>query len=99
MSMTNGSARTIRASADIGGYDSYDINTVVFDLDGTLVKDGSWTALFRSVGASKEHADMFRRYMAGEFESYMEWSEEACGVLREKGLTKDLFHDVLNGAP
>lgn len=96
MSAKYGSAKIIRSSADIG-YDG--INTVVFDLDGTIVKGGSWPTLFRAMGASNEHADLLRRYMAGEFKSYMEWSDEACSVLKEKCLTKNLFYEVINGAP
>lgn len=85
-----------RASADIG---YVGVNTVVFDLDGTLVKGGSWPALFGAMDAADEHEAMLRKYLAGGFESYMDWSKEACGVLSRKGLTRSSFYEVINSAP
>jgi len=96
MSIKYGSDKIIRSSADIG---AYGINTVVFDLDGVLVKGGSWPEVFKSIGASKEHSDMLSTYRAGGFQSYMDWTDHACMALKDKGLTKNLFYRVLGRIP
>lgn len=84
---------------------------VFFDMDGVLVdvsnyqesgtKVGvsTWHAVFDSLGILDEHRRLKERFKAGEFSSYMEWTDEACRVLQAYGLTADKFSEIINRQP
>lgn len=74
------------------------VDTVFFDLEGTLVRGSSWPALFAAHDAAKERENLISRYVSGELSSYMDWSEEACKILRAKGMTKRSFYKVMGNA-
>jgi phosphoserine phosphatase len=84
------------SSADIN---HVGINTVIFDVDGTLVNGASWPMLFGKVGARKEHKELLGKFQRGEYKSYTDWSTDACEVLIKKGLTRRDFYKMINSAP
>jgi phosphoserine phosphatase len=81
---------------------------VFFDMDGVLIdvskyqESGSkvgvstWHAVFDSLGIIDEHQRLKEKFKAGKFPSYMEWTDEACKVLRAHGLTKDKLLKIIN---
>jgi phosphoserine phosphatase len=81
---------------------------VLFDLDGviferpwnessdTMVAVSTWNLLFRRLGAYNEHERLKNKFKRGGFKSYNEWTNEACRVLQRKGLTKQIFYEVIN---
>ena len=81
---------------------------VFFDMDGVLVdvsnyqESGSkvgvstWHAVFDSLGIIAEHQRLKEKFKAGEFPSYMEWTDEACNVLKAHGLTKGKLLRIIN---
>ena len=81
---------------------------VLFDLDGVIfrrpwnesadntVAVSTWDLLFRRLGAYDEHERLKNKFKNGEFKSYNEWTKEACRVLQKRGLTKQIFYEVIN---
>jgi len=81
---------------------------VIFDVDGTLVnasdyqgdhnKAGidTWHLVFNSLGILDEHQRLKDKFKAGEYPSYMEWTDEACRVLKAHGLTEEKFLEIIN---
>jgi len=81
---------------------------VFFDMDGVLVdvskyqEGGSkvgvstWHSVFDGLGVIDEHQRLKEKFKAGKFPSYMEWTDEACKVLKTHGLTKDEFLKIIN---
>ncbi len=84
---------------------------IFFDMDGVLIdvsdyqESGSkvgvstWHAVFDSLGILNEHQRLKEMFKSGEFPSYMEWTDEACKVLKERGLTKKKFLETINDRP
>lgn len=84
---------------------------IFFDMDGVLVdvsnyqENGSkvgvsaWHVVFDSLGILDEHRRLKERFKAGEFHSYMEWTDEACKVLKSHGLTEEKFSEIINRQP
>jgi phosphoserine phosphatase len=69
---------------------------VFFDMDGVLVDVSSWRAVFDGLGIPDEHQGLKERFKAGEFSSYVEWTDEACRVLQVHGLTADRFSEIIS---
>jgi phosphoserine phosphatase len=82
---------------------------VSFDMDGLLIKlprhcredsnklgAGMWDIVFNDLGIPGEHKRLKNRYLAGEFPSYMEWTDEACKILKANGLTREKFSEIIN---
>jgi len=63
---------------------------------GNKVGASTWHAVFESIGILEEHQRLKERFQAGEFPSYMEWTDEACKVLQTHGLTKRKFIQAIN---
>lgn len=84
---------------------------IFFDMDGVLIdvsnyqESGSkvgvstWHVVFDSLGILDEHRRLKERFKAGEFSSYMEWTDEACKVLKKHGLTEAKFSEIINRQP
>jgi HAD superfamily phosphoserine phosphatase-like hydrolase len=78
----------------------HDYRLVAFDLDGTLIRGlkFSWTLVWEALGYPADtHKAGMRRYLHGEI-SYAEWCEWAVKMFRVKGLTRDRFKTILQGA-
>src|ERR1700683_5452553 len=84
------------------------IRFVFFDLDGVLFDPGyreqgakvgvsTWRALFDGLGITAEHTRLKQAFTNGHFPGYMEWTDEACRVLQQYGLTEQVFMAVLEG--
>lgn len=84
------------------------LKLVVFDMDGVLfdvpshIEDGkrvaksTWNTVFNEVGIYHERKRLKQMFINNEFPSYMEWTDEACKVLRDSGLTKEIFMGIIN---
>jgi len=84
---------------------------IFFDMDGVLVdvsnyQEGgnkvgvsTWHAVFDSLGILDEHQRLKEKFKAGKYPSYVEWTDEACKVLKGHGLTKKKFLEIINNQP
>ena len=84
---------------------------ICFDMDGVLVdvseyqesgnKVGvsTWHVVFDSLGILEEHRRLKERFKAGEFHSYMEWTDEACKILKAYGLTEEKLSEIIHRQP
>lgn len=80
---------------------------VFFDMDGVLVDVSNyeeigekvavstWHVVFDALGIIDEHQRLKAKFKAGEFPSYMEWTDEACRVLQRQDLTKETFLNII----
>lgn len=73
---------------------------VIYDLpikqeDSPKVAASTWNVLFSRLGIYEEHERLKRKFIAGEFKSYVEWTNAACKVLKDFGLKKKIFEDVM----
>jgi phosphoserine phosphatase len=81
---------------------------VCFDMDGVFVDTnkyressdklgvGAWNAVFDSLGLLNEHQRLKNKFKAGGFSSYMEWTHEACEVLKKNGLNEKKFLEIID---
>jgi len=74
-----------------------EIVAIFFDVDGLLF-DSIWPRIFEELGAASEHERLKEMYRSGKFQSYIEWSGEACRVFQLFGLTKERFMKVISAA-
>ena len=74
-----------------------EIQAVFFDMDDVLF-DGAWPSVFKELGALDEGNRLKSMYLSGQFQSYMQWSEEACRVFQLYGLTKDTLTKIVDNA-
>jgi phosphoserine phosphatase len=84
------------------------IELAVFDLDGVIydippyeetsskIGPSSWNVLFSRLGIYDQHEQLKRKFISGEFKSYIEWSTAACEALKEFGLRKGIFEGIIN---
>jgi phosphoserine phosphatase len=84
---------------------------IFFDMDGTLIltpgyQENSsrvgvsvWHAIFDSVGAIGEHKRLKEKFEKGEYSSYMDWTDEECGILKQYGLTESKLSEVIDKLP
>lgn len=77
---------------------------VLFDIvgyneSGEKVAISSWNVIFDRLGIYSEHERLKGMYIKGTFPSYMEWTDEACRVLKKNGLTENQFLEVINSKP
>lgn len=80
----------------------FDMEGVLFDIpfnDDDKIEANTWSILFNELGIPHEHKRLKRMFTRGQFSSYMDWTNEACKVLKKYGLTKDLFVSVINSRP
>jgi phosphoserine phosphatase len=82
-----------------------EIKLVFFDMDGVLFdspgyeENSTWAILFHDLGISYENEKLKEKFLKGIFSTYMEWSEEACKVLKRYGLTRGKFMETINKRP
>jgi phosphoserine phosphatase len=82
-----------------------EIKLVFFDMDGVLFdspgyeENSTWAILFHDLGISYENEKLKEKFLKGIFSTYMEWSEEACKVLKQYGLTRGKFMETINKRP
>lgn len=75
--------------------DNRKFKAVIFDIDGTLTPDISWTALTRDVGASiEEHMKIFRAHQGGEITHEIS-TRELTELWRKTGNAKKGFFEAL----
>jgi phosphoserine phosphatase len=69
-------------------------------LPGTSIDSTIWQALAKSLGetAVEKEVETHRRWMSGQYRSYLDWMKETISIHREHGLTKDLFDTVISSA-
>ncbi len=82
----------------------FDVDGVLFDVpeyeeSGEKVAVSTWNAIFDKLGIYHEHERLKEMFISGRFPSYMEWTDEACKVLQQHGLTRKIFMEVINGRP
>ncbi|MGB9684364.1 MAG: HAD family hydrolase [Candidatus Bathyarchaeales archaeon] len=82
-------------------------SVVLLDLDGVifkrpwddpsddLVSVSTWDLLFKRLGAYDDHERLKKMFIDKKFNSYSEWTQEACRVLQSKGLTRKIFFEVI----
>ena len=82
---------------------------VFFDMDGVLfdvaditetnkkISTSIWKAVFNALGILPEHEKLKQMYINGHFPSYMEWTAEACRVLKSHKLKREVFLGVIHG--
>ena len=87
------------------------IGLVLFDMDGVLiditgynenakkVAVSTWNAVFDKIGIYSEHERLKKLFIKGIFSSYMEWTHEACRLLRKHGLKQAKFMEIINSRP
>jgi phosphoserine phosphatase len=82
-----------------------EIKLIFFDMDGVLFdspgyeENSTWAILFHDLGISYENEKLKEKFLKGIFSTYMEWSEEACKVLKQYGLTRSKFMETINKRP
>jgi len=72
---------------------------VVFDMEGVLINpsgSSTWGVVFDKLGIIDEHKRLRERFKSGEFSGYMNWSDEACKVLKAYGLTRGKFAEIID---
>lgn len=79
----------------------FDMDGVLIDVDkykedSTKVGVSTWHTVFDTLGLLDQHRTLKERFKAGEFSSYMEWTDEACKVLKMYGLTKKVFLEIVS---
>ena len=84
---------------------------ICFDMDGVLVKCenyreksrrvgiSTWNVIFDELGIYEEHERLKKMFINGKFASYMNWTEEACKILKNHGLTKSIFERIIKERP
>ena len=73
---------------------------VFFDMDGTLIAgQNTWRALFEKKGGLNENVEMKSKFLRGEYHTYMDWTNAKCEWLKQHGLTKSEFEEVINNQP
>ncbi len=92
-----------------------DCKLLFLDMEGTLfakqrvqLREGDtrlhhslWSRLMHELGpeAAEEDAENLARWEAGGYESYFQWVGQSARNLRKHGLTRDLFHEVMESVP
>ena len=66
---------------------------------GSKIGVSTWHSVFDSLGIINEHKRLKEKFKAGEFPSYMEWTDEACKVLKRDGLTREKLSEIINRQP
>jgi len=66
---------------------------------GSKVGVSTWHSVFDSLGIINEHKRLKEKFKAGKFPSYMEWTDEACKVLKSYGLTREKLSEIINRQP
>ena len=70
-----------------------------FNESGKKVAISTWNAVFNEMGIYTEHERLKKIFINGKFPSYMEWTDEACKVFRNNGLTKEKFIKIIDNRP
>lgn len=79
---------------------------VLFDLDGVIfekpwdnasdrVSVSTWDLLFKKLNEYDEHERLKNMFINGVFE-YDAWTRKACRFLQTKGLSKQMFYEVID---
>jgi phosphoserine phosphatase len=91
-----------------------DYKLIIFDLDGVIydkpwydinnplsdkIAVSTWDVLFQELGIYNIHEKLAQNYVSGVFNSYMEWTDAACQVLKSIGLDKKTFQNIINRRP
>jgi phosphoserine phosphatase len=71
---------------------------VLFDSPG-YKENSTWSVLFHDLGISYEDEKLKEKYLKCVFPNYMEWSNEACKILKQYGLTRERFIETINRRP
>jgi len=91
--------------------ESKNYKLIFFDMDGVLidvsdfhesgeqVAVSTWHAVFDGLGIRYEHERLKEQFKVGTFPSYMEWTDAACKVLQEHGLTGKRFMELIKSRP
>ena len=82
----------------------FDMDGVLFDVashdeEGRIVPKSTWNVLFHEIGLYHERKRLKQMFINNDFPSYVEWTEETCKVLRDNGLTKEIFMGIINHIP
>lgn len=82
----------------------FDMDGLLFDIvgyneNGKKVAKSTWNVVFDELGIYSEHERLKRMFISGAFPSYMEWTNEACRILKKRGLTKQKFMEIINDRP
>lgn len=84
---------------------------VFFDLDGVIfdkpwhetssdkVAVSTWDVVFQELGIYTVHEKLKQRFVSGEYNSYMDWTEDACNVLKSIGLDRTTFQNIIGRRP
>ena len=75
------------------------IDVSKYQESGTKVGVSTWHVVFGSLGIIDEHRRLKEKFKLGEFPSYMKWTDEACKVLKARGLTKERLLEIINRQP
>ena len=87
------------------------LELIFFDMEGTLFSKehvkrpnrdefgfhSLWSRLMYELGPAAVEADKetVRKWMAGEYQSYVQWCDETLWILKKHGLTKNLFNNAM----
>ncbi|MBU3958042.1 MAG: HAD family phosphatase [Nanoarchaeota archaeon] len=87
----------------------FDMEGVIFDVSKYNIKEkhkeiavSAWPLVFAKLNALDRHAELRDKFVKGEFgpkNCTDKWSDSACQVFKEKGLTKETFMDAINNMP
>jgi len=75
------------------------VDVVGYNENSKKVALSIWNAIFNHIGIYKEHERLKELFIKGEFPTYMEWTDEACRVLKRHGLTEDKFMELIDKRP
>ncbi len=78
----------------------FDMDNVIFDMNFYEHREGvtasTWTLLYGYLNAGHEDKRMCEKWASGGYRNYSEWVEEATGVLKSYGLTREKYHNFIN---
>lgn len=74
---------------------------VVLHEGETRVHHSLWSRLMHELGreAAEEDAKNLAGWEAGEYDSYFQWVDESARNLQKHGLTRDMFHEIMESIP
>lgn len=76
------------------------IKIVLFDAEGVIfdLKESAWQFLFKELNLQPAYVKLRKEFEKGNL-TYIEWSNRACKILKEKGLSERKFLQVINSIP
>lgn len=84
---------------------------LIFDLGGVIydkpwyetssdeIAVSTWDVLFQELGAYDTHERLKQNYIKKIFKTYMEWTNEACNILKSLRLDKKTFESIIERRP